>query len=298
MSDELSSAFGEDFASKFQSEVQRRRERRNSVDDETMAYICARAINEDEFDGGDPQFMYTDDTGIKHNVLLMQVPDLEDQTVYTYANQLESGAVSMPLDFMGEWYSCLFNGGTEEVRELEEGSYYLVVGNLDTYENDNGDTKHSLSPVRGWVDVEEARRLAEKVMEHEDGFPPSDEEEEDDVPSFGSSDDSSSDDEDDSSSDDSGGGFLGSDDDEDEDEGSDIPEDEVHAAIDTLSEKDERVWEVTEDDQERLERLEIAVSESVGVDQSNELSNMILNYIESQQEDEDEEEDDDDALFS
>jgi hypothetical protein len=315
MSD-LQDAFGEEFAQRYRAEKQKRQERRNSVDEETVGAICARAINENEFDEGNPRFEFTDDEGITHTVMLMQFPDMENDTVYTYARELSTGAVSIPFDYMGEWVSCLFNEGKEKVADFVEGRHYILVGQHGTYETNNGEEREQLQPVRGIVDLDEAKELANRYMSDE-GFGGEDEEDNDDP--FSDAGDSGSEDstseteppEPDSEPADDDPFGASEDDEDDESDAEDIfgggeeeeeedtyPVDEIQDTIDKLAQKDDRVWEV-EDGDSRHQKLTKVVQKRVDdADDMKRTADEVISYIESQRGDDEEEEDEEDALFS
>jgi len=315
---DLTDTFGEEFAKRYQQEKRKRQERRNKVDEETMGAICARAINQNEFEGGNPQFEFTDEQGVTHTVMLMQFPDMESDTVYTYANELSSGAVSIPFDYMGEWVSCLFNEGKEKVAEFTEGDHYILVGEHGTYTSNNGDEREQLSPVRGIANLDEAKNLADKFMSDE-GFGESDDTGEDDpfggdatdgdddVPDMtdresGSSDSGSDDpfadagdDDSEDTDDDTADLFSEVEDDEDED---DYPIDEVQEVVDALGDKDDRVWEVDEGSKRHKKLTNVVMNRVDGADDEERTANEVINYIHGDDEDEPEEDDEEDNLFA
>lgn len=322
--DELNS-FGEGFADKVSSTVQERRKERESISKQSRVTICDLAMNQGKISSGgdevtedDLQFTHTSENGIEHNVLLMQVPDLEDGSVWDYVNKLDSGAVTMPLDFLGDWMSCLFND-PEEAKKLDEGDWGLVVGNLDTWTNDKGETQDQMSPVRGVIPVSEAKELANEAMDS-DGF--SDEEEEEDDNPFGSSD--GSDDEKDTTedtSDEEGGDssdeggetiFGGGDDDEEEEESEDDDDlgfnyDDVASVVEGLADNEPEVWEAhpSETPDDDWQNFLIVVCERVGDDTNYyddddacaKVEKWAVERIEEEREDEDDD-DEKDSVFS
>lgn len=172
MGNDLEDVFGEEFANQYEQEVQKRRERRNKIDEEQKKQISHLAVNEGKLDSSEPQFEYQDDRGITHNVLLMTFPDRED--IWGYMNELDSGAVSIPFDYMGDWKSCLFNESVKsELKRLNPGDTVVMVGNLDEYEDDEGNKRENVSPARGFITMEELDEWSTEAMESE-GFSTSD----------------------------------------------------------------------------------------------------------------------------
>ena len=329
MNEKLANTFGEDFAENYQKKVQQRRESRNKLSAEDKAIVADKAVNQGALDDGDPMFDYTDTNGVVHRVMLMEFPDLENGTVYSYANELSTGAVSIPFDYLGEWVSCLFNEGKEAVAEFEEGDMYLMVGQHGTWENDSGEENEQLSPVTAAMTLEEVNELANRSLE-EEGFEESsstpsdddvvddsdveeiaeegDDSSDDDTPTIGDSDDEEEDDDD--------GGFLGGDDDdEDEDEsGSSEYEgfdpDEIKEKVESLATKDERVWDA-ERDSAWSEKIANVIVNGTDYDDAEKVEELAMTYIVDGEDslydlfeddteedtDDDEEEDEDELLF-
>ena len=266
MNEKLANTFGEDFAENYQKKVQQRQQSRNQLSDEDKAIVADKAVNQGALDDGDPMFDYTDTNGVAHRVMLMQFPDLENGTVYSYANELSTGAVSIPFDYLGDWVSCLFNGGKEAVAEFEEGDMYLMVGQHGTWENDSGEENDQLSPVTAAMTLDEVNQLADKGLEAQ-GFSSESEEdtsepvEEDVVEDTAEEDLSAMEDEaeevmeaeeEDEDGDDDDG-FLGGGDDDDEEEEDTAGEyegfdpEQIKDSVESLATKDERVWDAERD---------------------------------------------------
>ena len=159
---DLADAFGEDFAEQYQKKKQKRLQERNSVSEEELRNIAEKAAS-GAMGGDEPMFQYQTENGITHDVLLMEVPELNEGTVFsTYMNELESGAVSFPMDYLGEWVSCLFNN-PDDVTGMKPGHQYLIVGNLDQYEY-KGEMRDQVSPVRGVISLPEVKEwTVEKI---------------------------------------------------------------------------------------------------------------------------------------
>lgn len=315
MSKQLEETFGSDFVDQFQEQVQERRRERQRITDEQKAEIAHEAINNAKFKDGDPTFQYKTENGITHDVLLMMLPDPDGEPIWNRVNKLESGAVTCPLDYMGQWWSCLFNE-PEDLERMEPGEYYIVIGEQSIWEADSGQEYEQVSPVRGVLSLEEARQLAEQYLDAEGGInepagesqeesmtePEDDddeEEEESSTPSFASpsSDDEEEDDEDDGES----SGFLSDEDNEEEEEEDESPPvtyDEVAEVVEALGQKDSAVWEVNEGD-ERLGKLTRIVAKRLDLDtEDRELLLHVKDLAIRRINEEGEEEDEDDSLFS
>jgi len=306
---DLADAFGEEFAESVEEEVKKRRTERNKLTDESRRMISHLAINEGRMEGGDPRFTYKTEEGITHTVMLMQLPNPREGSAWNYVNELDSGAISMPLEYLGEWISCLFND-KDEARKLEEDEYYLVAGQADTWTNDQGEENEQLSPVRGVISLDEAKKLADKQMEQEGFGSASDEEEDDEEELVDTSDEEEEveqEPEDDEDDDDSGGLFSsggGDDDEEEEDEEEDEPaldatRGEVEAVVEDLAEQEPEVWDVHEDHPE-LETLMKVVFDRLGLDPSDEdvveeATDIVLSRVEEEREDD--EDDEEEGLF-
>jgi len=305
----LEDAFGEEFAESVEQEVQKRRTERNQLTDESRRMISHLAINEGKMEGGDPRFTYKTEEGITHTVMLMQLPNPREGSAWNYVNELDSGAISMPLEYLGEWISCLFND-KDEARKLEEDEYYLVAGQADTWTNDQGEENEQLSPVRGVISLDEAKSLADEHMEQQ-GFGSSSDDEEDDEPEETEDEEveeEPEEDEVDESDDDDDSPIFGSssdDDDEEEDEEEDdepaldAARSDVEAIVEELAEQEPEVWDVHEDHPE-LETLMTVVFDRLGLDPDDEdvveeATEIVLDRVEEEQEDE--EDDEEDGLF-
>lgn len=321
---DLEETFGSEFAQEFQSKVEERRKEREKVSKEVMRKICARAVNGDEFDGGDPMFSYETDKGITHDVMLMTLPDMGDNnSIWTYMNELDSGAVSIPLDYMGEWISTLFNE-RDMLKRMDEGESYLVVGDLGVWETDEGEQRDQMSPVRGVASLAEVKQHAEEELGEEsddwnegggqeeeapdpgdlqdDGSEDDSEVDEDDVPEFAQEDaDAAEDEEDDEGEDDDGGLSFGSGDDEEEEEA--FTYEEVEEEVEKLGDKEEAVWEIEEGDSRHKKVAEVTAQKldllDADKETKKELLDTIWQVVEAHGEDdgEEEEEDEEDALF-
>ena len=163
----LEDTFGEEFAKNLQGKIAERREQRNRVTDEIKREIANKAVNEGAMEQaiheGEPHFQYKDQNGVTHDVLLMDAPDPNNKPWHSMANELSSGAVTIPLNYLGEFMSCLFND-PEIVRHMEQGESYLVVGQLDTWEPEDGEPRDQLQPVRGVMTMAEVQRHAEEWL--------------------------------------------------------------------------------------------------------------------------------------
>lgn len=248
---DLQNTFGEEFVETYNKKIQQRQESRNKLPSDAKQEIADRCINQGELDGGNPMFNYTDSEGNTHRVMLMEFPDMEEGTVYQYANELQTGAVSIPFEYLGTWISCLFNEGKDHVAEFEEGSHYVIAGRHGTYETNDGEEREQLSPVTAIMSLEELQELANEAMENE-GFDESDESG-DSLEEFGSDGEDTEPDEPEAESDgedDSLNISLGDDSDseDEEDDGpteyNGIPVQEVIDKTDELAEKDEKVEQI------------------------------------------------------
>ena len=163
----LEDTFGEEFAKNLQGKIAERREQRNRVTDEIKKEIANKAVNEnalnDAIEEGEPHFQYKDENGVTHDVLLMQAPNPNSKPWFSMANELSSGAISIPMNYLGEFMSCLFNN-PDEVKRMEEGEHYILIGKLDTWEPEDGEPRDQLQPVRGVMNMEEIQRLADDWM--------------------------------------------------------------------------------------------------------------------------------------
>lgn len=300
----LEDTFGSEFAEQVQKEVQQKRHERNSLTEKVAREVSALAVNERKFESGDPMFTFTSDGGVTHEVLLVQLPDMENGSVWNQVNELDSGAISLPLDYMGEWIWSIFND-REEAKKMEEGNWYIAVGNLDEWVPDEGanagEPQDQFSPVRGIITMDEAKSYADEEMGEGDEVSSStgsvtgdtiqqedesdDEDEEDDTPSFGSS--SSGDDEDNEEPD-------------DDEPAIEATYSDVAGTVEALAESEPEVWEANPD-HEDWDNLVYAVCRQVEEDPEksdvwDEVTGIIAETIEEHNEEE--EEDDDDSIFS
>lgn len=267
---DLEDTFGPEFADHVEQRTQERRQERERLTDETKAAIADKAINQQGFHGGDPMFEYTSENGITHNVLLMQLAEPREGSVWNMARELNSGAISVPLEYLGQWIWSIFND-IEEAKKLEHDKWYIVAGNLDTWEPDDGDPQDQLSPVRGIMSLEEARELADKEMDSE-GFG----EEEDAVPdsAFGD-DEEESEPEPEQDDEGEGGIFGGSDDDEEEaeEETDDVTIDatasDIYNVVEDLADEEDEVWEVTPEHSD-WDTFILVICDKLGLDPDNE----------------------------
>lgn len=265
---QLEDTFGEEFANHVQQRTQERRAERERLSDETKRKIAHLVINEGKFGEGDPMFSYTSEEGVQHDVLLMELADPASGSVWSQVNELESGAISLPLEYLGQWVWSIFNDPSM-AKQMEEDEYYVVAGRLDEWERDDGTTQDQFSPVRGVIGLEEAKKLAAEALE-EEGFtspevdtppePPSEPEEEPEE-----------------EEEDTGGLFGGSpsaaeEEEEDEDEAETVPAtySDVANVVEELGEEEPEVWDVTAEHSE-LDTLLLVVCDRLdGVDYENE----------------------------
>lgn len=283
----LEDAFGEDFVEEYEKTIAEKRAERRQVSEDTMKEIAHKAINQDKFKEGEPQFQHVTESDVTHDVLLMQLPSIEGSSVFQYADELDTGAVTCPLDYMGEWMNCLFNDA-DDLKEMEEGEHYIVIGELSTWTPDDGqgEPQDQMSPVRGVLTLDEAKEYAEQSIGAEVNETPVEESTEED------------DEEDDSSEDDTS--FLGDDDEgEDEDDETAVEYDDVAGVVEALAEQEEEVWEVSEDDPERLNKLVNVVCGrlDIGNEHSDVVEEYALQRLDEEREDEEEEGGEEDLMF-
>lgn len=320
---DLEDTFGESFVEDYKQTIAERREQRNSVDEKTKREIANQAVNEGKLDGEEPHFTYTTEEGVTHDVMLMQLPDPNSRSIFSYTNDLDSGAVTCPLDYLDEWMSCLFND-REVLKQMEPGQHYIVIGNLDQWENNQGEMQDQMSPVRGVMTLEEASAYAEEALEEsgindavpeeeedseeekgafaeaeaadEESEEPEDDEEEGEPSSGSMFSGSSGDSEDEEEEEEEDLGFLDEGDEEEEDEGNRVYDEvALRNLVDKLGEKEDAVWEVEEGDAradklakvvaKRHDDFEVSDSEDVEF-----VKDKVLDYIEEVRS-EDEEED-------
>lgn len=304
MTKDLESTFGKEFAEEYEEQVQQRRREREEVDDKSLIAIADKAINQSAFKGDkEPHFMFTTDSGIDHDVLLMSLPDPDNEPIWNRVNKLDSGAVTCPLDYMGQWMSCLFNN-PDHLRKLEPGDYGIIVGKMDTWEDEESEKVYDqVSPVRGVITLEEAEELAKKSLDDSD----INESEQEEIPETTEDEDEDEEEEEDTSS---SSIFSSSDDDEEEEEQSiDTPDySDVANEVEELAVNDEQVWEIDEGD-ERLDVLAAVVASRLDLirdrDDVDSLDDEILDSIrkdcleriEEEVEGDKEEDDEEDQLF-
>lgn len=203
----LENTFGSDFAQKYKSKKQSRQQSRRELPEEDRKKVADMAVNQNGFGEGDPMFDYVDQNGTTHRVMLMELPNMEDKSIFSYARTLDSGAVSIPFDYLGDWISCLFNpniadhhGYIEEdmseaqrvkalkrfLGDIPEGGHVVIAGNHEEYvPDDGGDPRDNLSPVTYLWTLEELNEMAEGEMEDQ-GFGEEDTSDSDAEDDFGS----------------------------------------------------------------------------------------------------------------
>lgn len=307
---DLEDTFGKEFANQYENERKRRMQERQKIDDETAHAIAAKAIEELRNNPTEPHFQYQSETGITHDVLLMTLPDLDEGTVFSrFMNQLDSGAVTCPLDYMGEWMSCLFND-EEDLTKMEPGNEYLVVGELDQWENDKGEMNDQVSPVRGVISLTEVKKwsgddIQEEVNETPDmdgiNEPAPDEPEPEPEPEEEESEEEAEEEEEKKPSISFGSG--GGDEEEDEEEEELVPEGDLEDEMDLLVEHKEEVLEIGEGD-DRLEDVVYYIQDELDLEDDEEIlieiRDLVLEYLENtgEEEEEEEEEDNSESIFS
>lgn len=318
MTDKLSDTFGEDFAEQVQEKIQERRAERERVSEENLRTISHLARNEEKFKDGDPQFQYTTDEGITHTALLMQLAEPRNGSVWNEVNRLDSGAISLPLNYLDEWVWSIFNE-EQMARKMEEGEWYLVVGNLTTWEPDDGPPQDQLSPVRAVLSMDEVQELADEYIEEEEGFTgDQDQEEEEAEPEPEPEPEQETEEEDDTeeeeSDSDSGGIFDGEDGDDEEEEEEDDEEPaasvtytEVANIVEGLAEEEDEMWELHADHDELQTVAMVVMDKLDGVqydhmEERKEVIDMVLDRVDEGPAGEEEEEEDEapeeDNLFS
>lgn len=297
---DLEDTFGEEFAEGIEETIQNRRQEREQLSDETKREIAHYAVNEGKMHHGDPMFEYSTEAGVTHDVLLMKLAEPREGSVWNQVNKFDNGGFSIPLDYLGEWIYSIFNDESM-AKKMEEGEYYLVCGNLDTWEPDDGDPRDQFSPVRGVISLDEAKQWADERME-DDGVGEEvedDTEEEEEV----EEEDTSDDEEETSKGGLFGGGDDDGEDDEDEDEDDspaiDATVGEIHNIVEELGEQEEEVWEVSEGHDE-LSTFVKVICDRLNLDYNNdevanEVATIALNRVEEGPVEEEEEEDDDEG---
>lgn len=263
--DELIDAYGEDFVSDLKGTIAERREQRNSLTDEDRIGIADKAINQGAFAEGDPKFQYTNDNGITHDVLLMESPNPESKPWYSMANKLDSGAVTLPLLYLGEFMSCLFND-PDIPKEMEEGEWYIVAGRMTQWEDQQGNMHDQVSPVRGVLTHDEAVKLAEKYLDESDinESEPEPSDEVNEEPAGEEEPPDKSEVQDDDQQSEEALGFGSGDDEEEEDDGTpDIDYGDVSEVVEALADSEPTVWELEKGDG-RLDKLGAVVCQRIG----------------------------------
>lgn len=289
---DLEETFGDSFVQEFEQERQRRRQERERASEEAKDAIAEKIVSGEEFTGTDPMLQYTAESGITHDVLLMTLPD-PDGGVWKHMNELDSGAVTLPMDYLGEWMSCLFND-PDEVKEMQSGHEYIIIGNLDQWEDDKGQMRDQVSPVRGVMTLDEVKKRASGQIDASEQEP--------DEPS-GFNEGSSSDDDDDEDIEGDAPSFGGGNSDEDseeeeEEEDDGVDEDTVLEHLNGFpEEKQEQIIEL-DDDADELDDVATYIMKEEGYEEYvEEVAEDIKDAIVSwKNEDEEEEEDDDGGL--
>lgn len=266
MSNKLEDTFGADFADRIEQKIQKRREEREEVSEETKAAISHQIMNEGKFEDGDPMFQYATEEGITHDVLLMKLAEPNEGTVWNQVNQFDNGGFSLPLDYLGEWYWSIFNDESM-AKKMDEGVYYIVIGNIDTWEPDEGDPQEQLSPVRGVIDLDEAKEYADKWLD-EEGFGG---EEGDDLSEFGDDEEEEEEEEDESDAPTTSELFSEDGEEEEEEDGEpelDLSKGDVENVVEDLADQEPEVWEATPDDDAWDDAFRPAVADRLGLDPS------------------------------
>ena len=305
MSDELAKTFGEDFAQSYQQEVEKRRRQREEVSDEVMADIVSQAINGNKITPENPVFQYTTDEGITHDVALVTFPDPQSKPIWSYMNELDSGAVSIPFDYMDDWISCLFND-SNMLQDCDPGEMYLLAGEMDQWETDSGEINDQFSPVRGVVSLEEAREMADESMEQQ-GFSDSGEEPEpEEEPEVGAieeevAEEAAVEEEQEPEPDAESSSTPSLDLNDSGDDSGDLGvDDETYSSIankvEGLAESEPEVWNVTEDDSDRINKLVKVICNQLDLADEDSVRSVALDRIEEGPQ-EDDDSDDEDSLF-
>lgn len=309
---QLADAFGEDFEEELQKEKAKRAQERNQVSDEELEIIADKVINQGAFDGSEPMFSYTSEKGVTNHVVLMQLPEPSgDKDIWGFVNKLSTGAVTCPLDYMGNWWSCLFNN-PDDLEKLNEGDFAIVIGELDQWENDKGEMNDQISPVRGLLTPNEAKKLADGKLDDE-GFgsseesepepepEPEPEDEPEDTTEQEEDEETEEDDEEEDDSDDGGSLFgSGGGDDDEEDEEEDIPEEGIRREVDKLAAQHEEIWEIAGNEKRINKVANIVSREHEDIDEDDvdisDVEEIVEQYIISETEEE-EDDDEDEKLF-
>lgn len=316
----LEDVFGQEFAQKYEQTIQQRREQREHVDDQTKLRIVNEAVNGGALvNGEEPHFKFTTDEGVTHDVLLMKLPNPEQKPIHSYLRELDSGAVTMPMSYLGEWMSCLFND-PKDAQKLNPGEEYIVIGRITQWTPDDGEPRDQVSPVRGVITLPEAQELAKKALEAAGISRPSSDDSEEAMdeamdemgPNFSSSEGEQEEpeqqegtQEDQEPEQEDSGESIFSEEEEEEsvDDTPDVSYEDVKQSVHALAEDHPEVWEVQEPGQ-RLAKLTNVIMNQMGLDADDndlaqEVGQHVLDTVGEYHSDDEEEEDDDeeDALF-
>lgn len=317
---DLEDVFGEDFAQHVQERTAERRQERNRLTEKQMAEVASLAINEGKFEEGDPQFTYTTENGITHNVMLVQVPDPDNGEVWEHLSEPWDGAARLPLEYLGQWYWSTFPD-KKDVAKLSQGDHAIVAGGIEESEGDNGEKYYSIYPVRGILTLDEAQEYAQSGdIDEEFGDDDTEEEESEPEPEpepeETTTEDSGDTDDDDGldfsgDSDDGGSGGLdglvGDEEEEDdeeeageEDEEPPVPYDEVAGLVEQMADKQDpdeepQVYEI-EEGSEHHKRLTEVVCENLELNNEEGAAKVIMDVIDEHRDD-DEDEDETNKLF-
>lgn len=301
--DKLADVFGEEFAGQYEETVQQRRRQREKVEDDVKKQIAHEAINENQMHETDePRFSFTTDEGITHDVILATLPDPDSKPIWSHMKELETGAVTIPLDYLGQWMSCLFND-PEDLKDMEPGEMYVLIGKMDTWQPEDGEPRDQMSPVRGVMDLETINEYAREMMDGVGGLseePPEEDEDEEEDTSSGFSGGSSEDEEEDEDDDDGGSIFGGGDDEEEEDDTPEVEKAEVQNIIEQTAENHPEIWEAVGNDK-REKKVAQLVASKLGHDDADsdlmeDIHGLAVEVINEHNEDDDED-DEEDALF-
>ena len=313
---DLDDVFGEEFAQHVQEKTAERRQERNRLTEEQMAEVAHLAINEGKFEEGDPQFTYTTDNGITHNILLMEVPDPEGGEVWEHLSEPWEGAARLPLSYLGEWFWSTFPE-KKDVASLEQGDHCIIAGAIEESEGDDGQIYKSIYPVRGVMTLDKAQEMAGKFegdADFEEESDPDDDFAEDtsEVEEDEEEEESESESEGglafDSDSDDSSGGGLDGlmgDDDTDEEETTEeeeteedtpVPYEDIAAKVETLADDQDpnespQVYEI-EEGSEHHQRLSVVVANQLDIEDEEAVADVVIDVIDGHRDDEEEEEED------
>lgn len=296
----LEDTFGPDFAEQVQERIKERRAERQKVGEDVKRKVAHLAVNEGMFEDGDPIFSYTSDSGMTHDVMLVKFAEPNDGTVWNQVRELESGAVSAPLDYLGAWVWSIFND-KDVLKDMDEGEWYIAIGNLDQWEDDSGDKHDQMSPVRGILTLEDAKTFANEALEDE-GFDESAVSEsvsDTETQTSGESEETPDVSSDDEEEDDSSGGMFGGSSSDDDDDDKFPSQSEVDDVVESLAEDEPDMWDLEEVKAEK-DTVMMVVGDRLEVDWNNDdevgedMWEKVIDRVEREQDDED---DDEDALF-